>query len=172
MRAQRTWSAATALLVAALAQVVAAPHLRVAEVVPSFPLLVVITLALVQGAASGAVAGFVAGLLLDLLGTGPIGAWAFVLTLVGYVAGLLEANVFAEGWLLPFTVALLAGLAAEMLYLLVLIVLGSEMPFWRSLASVVLPRGMYNAVLALVIYPWLARAVRPDRQIRSFRRVA
>jgi len=172
MTGERAWTAAAALVLAALAQVVVAPHVRVASVVPSFPLLVVITLALVQGASAGATAGFAAGLLLDLLGSGPIGAWSFVLTLVGYTAGLLEANVFAEGWLLPFTVALLAGLAAELLYLIVLIVLGGELPFWRSLVSVVLPRGMYNAVLALVVYPWLARAVRPDRQIRSFRRVA
>lgn len=169
---ERAWSAAGALVLAVVAQVVVAPHLRVAGVVPSFPLLVVITLALVEGPTAGAVVGFVAGLLLDLLGSGPVGAWAFVLTLVGYGAGLLEANVFAEGWLLPFTVAMVAGLAAELLYLLVSIVLGAGLPFWRSLAWVVLPRGMYNAVLALAVYPWLARALRPDRQIRSFRRVA
>ncbi|MCX8006787.1 MAG: rod shape-determining protein MreD [Coriobacteriia bacterium] len=172
MTQSRTWSTALALIAAAVIQAAIAPHMRVAGVVPSFPLLVVITLALVNGASSGAVAGFVAGLLLDLLGSGPIGAWAFVLTLVGYTAGMLQANVFAEGWLLPFTVALLAGLAAELVYLIVLIVLGSELPFWRSLFSVVLPRGMYNAVLALAVYPWLSRALRPDRRIRSFRRVA
>lgn len=172
MTSQRTWTAALALLAAAVAQVVVAPHLRVAGVVPNFPLLVVITLALVHGADQGAIAGFAAGLVLDLLGSGPVGAWAFVLTLVGYIAGLFEANIFAEGWLLPFTAALLAGLAAELAYLLVLIVLGGDLPFWRSVSAVVLPRGMYNAVLALAAYPWLARAVRPDRQIRSFRRVA
>lgn len=172
MMSERSWSTAVALLFAALAQVVLAPHMRVGGVAPSFPLLVVITLALVNGADSGAVAGFVAGLVLDLLGSGPIGAWAFVLTLVGYIAGLLEANIFAEGWLLPFTAALVAGIAAEFAYLMVLIILGGDLPFWRSLAAVVLPRGMYNAVLALAVYPWLARALRPDRQIRSFRRVA
>lgn len=169
---KRTWSSVVALLTAAIGQVVVAPHLRVAGVVPNFPLLVVITLALVNGADSGAVAGFAAGMVIDMLSDGPIGAWAFVLTLIGYTAGLVEASIFAEGWLLPFTAALLAGIAAEFAYLIVLTVLGVDLPFWRSLSAVVLPRGMYNAMLALAVYPWLARALRPDRQIRSFRRVA
>ncbi len=149
-----------------------APHIAPFGVVPSFPLLVVITLAFVQGPGSGASAGFAAGLALDLLGSGPVGAWALVLTVVGYLAGMLEANLFAEGWLLPVTVALIAGLAAEFAYLVVLGILGVDMSFWKAVVGVVLPRGVYNSVLALLLYPWLARFLRTDRSIKSFRRLA
>lgn len=169
---ERAWTTGLAIIGATVLQVVLAPHIGILGTIPSFPLLVVITLSLVEGPVAGSVAGFSAGLVLDLLGTGPIGAWALVLTLVGYIAGMLEANVFAEGWLLPVTVALIASIITELTYLVVLIVLGIEMPFWRSVLTVVLPRGVYNAALALLVYPWLARFLRTDKSMKSFRRLA
>ena len=168
----RTWATAGSLVAAAVLQVMIAPHIAIGGVVPSVPLLVVITLALIEGPVAGSVAGFSGGLLLDMLGTGPIGVWALVLTLVGYLAGLLSENVFAEGWLLPVTVALLTGLAAEFFYLLVLAVLGVGVPLGSALLNVVVPKGVYNAALALLLYPWLARFLRTDRSIKSFRRLA
>lgn len=168
----RFWTSAGAIAGSIVLQVMLAPHIAPFGVVPSFPLLVVITLAFVQGPGSGASAGFAAGLALDLLGSGPVGAWALVLSVVGYLAGMLEANLFAEGWLLPVTVALVAGLAAEFSYLVVLGILGIDMSFWKAVAGVVVPRGVYNSVLALLLYPWLARFLRTDRSIKSFRRLA
>jgi rod shape-determining protein MreD len=168
----RAWASAAALLAAFVLQVVIAPHIALLGTVPSFPVLVVITLALVEGPRAGAWSGFFAGLLLDLLGTHPVGAWALVLTVVGYVAGMVQANLFAEGWLLPVTVAVIASVMAELAYLIVLIILGTGMPLWSSIIAVVLPRGVYNTVLALLLYPWLARFLRPDQGVKSFRRFA
>lgn len=168
----RFWTAAGAIAASVVLQVVVAPHIAPFGVVPSFPLLVVITLAFVQGPGPGASAGFAAGLALDLLGSGPVGAWALVLTVVGYLAGMLEANLFAEGWLLPVTVAFIAGVAAEFSYLVVLAVLGVGLSFWKAVAGVAIPCGVYNSVLALLLYPWLARFLRTDRSVKSFRRLA
>ncbi len=169
---RRFWITAGAILAALIAQVMLAPHLALFGAVPSFPVLVVITLAIVEGPQAGAVSGFAAGLMLDLLGTSPVGAWALVLVIVGYLAGLLQENLFAEGWLMPFTVAIVAGVLAELSYLIVLQVIGSAPEFWRSLWTVVLPRGIYNTVLALLLYPWLARFLRSDQSMKSFRRLA
>lgn len=168
----RFWTSGGLIAASVLLQLIVAPHVAPFGVVPSIPLLVVITLAFVQGPGSGAGAGFAAGLALDLLGSGPVGAWALVFTIVGYLAGMMEANLFAEGWLLPVTVALLAGLAAEFAYLVVLTVLGVEVSFWRAVLGVVIPRSIYNSVLALLFYPWLARFLRTDRSVKSFRRLA
>lgn len=164
--------AALALLGAFVVQLMFAPHIAVFGVVPNFPLLVVITLAFLQGASAGATAGFVAGLLLDLIGTGPVGAWAFVLTLVGYGAGLLRSSLFAEGWHAPAVIAFVAALIGDTLYLVLLTVLGVGPSFGQALLTVVIPRALYNAVLLVLAYPWLARLLRSDRSVRSFRRVA
>ncbi|MBN1193351.1 MAG: rod shape-determining protein MreD [Coriobacteriia bacterium] len=168
----RSWTTAGALAVAVVMQVMLAPHLAIGNIMPNFPLLVVVTLAFVEGPSAGAVAGFVAGLLLDLLSTGPVGAWALVLTATGYTAGMLQENLFAEGWLAPVTVAIVAGFVADFSYLVVVAILGVGPAFWESLGQAVLPRAVYNAVLVMLAYPWLARFLRSDRSMKSFRRVA
>lgn len=169
---KRWWTTAGALGVALVLQVAFAPHMAIASVVPNFLVLVVITLSFVEGPSSGAVAGFVAGLLLDLLSSSPIGAWALVLSVTGYAAGMLQENLFAEGWLAPVTVAIIAALLADFSYLLVLTILGVAPAFWESLVRAVLPRAVYNALLVLLAYPWLARFLRSDTSVKSFRRLA
>jgi len=128
-----------AVVVAALLQAGLAPYMAIGGVAPNFLLLVVVTIALVEGPAAGCSAGFAAGLIFDLLGTGPVGPMVLVLSVTGYLAGLLHENLFAEGWLLPITVLGIASLGAE---------------------------------IGLLIYPWLARILRRDRAMTTFRRLA
>ena len=160
-----------ALLAAAVLQAALAPYLAIGQVVPNFLLLVVITIALVEGPAPGAAVGFSAGLIFDLLGSGPVGPMLLVLTLTGYLTGLMHENMFAEGWLLPLTVLAVATLSAEVAYGLILILLGSGGPFWSTFLTKMLPGAVYNTVLALLIYPWLARFLRQERPITTFRRL-
>jgi len=168
----RWWTTAGALLGALVLQVMIAPHIALFGISPNFLLLVVITLAFVEGTSEGATAGFVAGLLLDLLSTGPIGAWALVMSVTGYISGSLKENLFAEGWLAPVTVGVVAALTADLAYLVVVSVLGVGPAFWSSVVRLVLPQAVYNAVLVILVYPWLARFLRTDRSMKSFRRLA
>lgn len=168
---RRALPAIGALLVAAVLQVAVAPNLAIGGAVPNFMLLVVVTLALTQGPTAGAASGFAAGLFFDLLSVGPIGPAALVLTVVGYLAGSLSANMFAEGWRLPVTVVLIASITAELAYGVVLAILGAGEPFWGTFISVMLPTAVYNGVLALLAYPFLARLLRQDRQMTTFRRL-
>ncbi|MRS11563.1 MAG: rod shape-determining protein MreD [Actinobacteria bacterium] len=169
---KRWWTTVGALAAALVLQVMLAPHLAIGGVTPNILLLVVITLSFVEGPSAGAIAGFVAGLLLDLLSTAPVGAWALVLSAVGYTGGMLQENLFAEGWLAPVTVAIVAALLADSAYLLALTILGVGPAFWESLVRAVLPRALYNSVLVIVAYPWLARFLRADKSMKSFRRLA
>jgi rod shape-determining protein MreD len=162
---------ALAILIAAVLQVALAPHLAIGGAVPNFMLLVVIASALVEGPRVGAVTGFSAGLLFDLLGTGPIGPMALVLCLVGFAAGSLQENMFAEGWRLPVTVVFLASLVTEIAYWMVLAVAGEASAFWTTFTHVMLPSALYNGVLALLLFPWLARFLRRDRAMTTFQRI-
>jgi rod shape-determining protein MreD len=164
--------AAGAILVATILQVSIAPRLAIFGVVPNFIFLVVVTLALVEGPVAGCVAGFFGGLLFELLGTSPIGPYALVLCAVGYAAGMLTANMFAEGWLLPVTVVFAAGLVSEVFYGILLVVLDVGQPFWTSFIQIMLPGAVYNTVLAVLAFPLLARLLRQDRSVRSFKRLA
>lgn len=160
-----------AMLVAFVLQVGIAPYLSVGGIIPNFFLLVVVTLAFVEGPNWGAVAGFGGGLLFDLVGTGSVGPMALVLTLVGFVAGLLSANLFAEGWLLPLTVLGIASITVAIAYGLVLAVLGSAGGWWSGFFTIMLPEALYNVALGLLFYPLLARFLRQDRPMRTLRRL-
>ncbi len=160
-----------ALLTAMVVQVAVAPHLAVGGIVPNPLLLVVIALALLQGPRAGTASGFAAGFAFDLLGSGPIGLAALVLCVVGYVTGSLQTNMFAEGWRLPVTVVSIASLVAEVCYALVLAVLGAGAPFFAAFTSVMLPAAVYNGLLALLLFPLLARFLRQERRVTTFRRI-
>lgn len=168
----RTLAAVIAVVIATLLQAGLAPHLAIGGVTPNFLLLVVITLALTNGPMSGATVGFVAGLIFDLLGTGPVGPGALVLSVTGYLVGSLHAQMFAEGWLLPLTVLAVGTLAAEVAYALLLGLLGSGGPFWLALFTKILPSAAYNTALALLVYPWLARFLRRGGPMKTFQRLA
>jgi len=159
------WPAVISILVAAVLQVGLAPNLAISGIVPNFMILVVVTLAFVQGPTAGTVAGFSAGLLLDLLGSGPIGLWALVLCIIGYVSGMLESKMFARGWVLPVTVVFLAVFGAEAGYGLAQSIVGVETVFSEAMLQVVLPGAIYNTVLAILVYPWLARILRRDPEV-------
>ena len=161
-----------AIAVATLLQVGLAPYIAIAGVVPNFLLIVVVTLALVEGPSAGASAGFAAGLIFDLLGQGPVGPMALVLTLTGYFAGQLHENMFAEGWLLPLTVLSIASLSSTLAYGLLLQLLGAGGNFWVAFFTKILPEAIYDTALALLVYPWLARFLRQDRPMTTFRRLA
>jgi rod shape-determining protein MreD len=164
--------AAIALAAAAVLQIALAPYLAIFGVVPKFLFVVVVVIALTEGSVAGCVAGFSAGLLLDLLGSGVVGPYALVMCVVGYLAGMLQANLFAEGWLLPVTTVFVASLGTEISYGIILSVLGLSGSFWHSLFTVMLPGAVYNTALALVTYPWLARLLRADRGVKSLGRLA
>lgn len=168
----RALPVAGSIIVALLLQAGLAPYISIGGVTPNFLLLVVITAALTSGPTAGASSGFAAGLLFDLLGTGPVGPMALVLTVTGFLAGMLHEQMFAEGWLLPLTVLFFASLAAEVAYGLMLMLLGTQMSFGRTLLTTMLPGAVYNTALALLIYPWLARLLRSDSPMKTFRRLA
>lgn len=163
---------AAAIAGAAVLQAGLAPYLSIGGVVPNIMLLVVVTLALVEGPGAGASAGFVSGLLFELLGSGPVGPMVLVLTLTGYLAGLMHEKMFAEGWLLPLTVLGIVSISAELSYGLILNLLGVGGPFWVTFITKMLPGAVYNTALALLVYPLLARFLRVDRPMNTFRRLA
>ncbi len=164
---------ATAIFVAALLQVGLAPQMAIGGVVPNLLLLVTISLGLVEGSLAGAVGGFAAGFIFDLLGTNPIGAMALMLAVVGHLAGSLQEHMFAEGWRLPVTVVFVASFLAGLGYWIVLWVHPEMEPgFGTAIVHVILPGALYNGALALLIFPVLARFLRREHQIRTYRRLA
>jgi rod shape-determining protein MreD len=160
------------IVAALILQVAIVPYVAIAGIMPNALLLATITIALVKGPRAGMLSGFASGLLFDLTGTGPIGAAALVFCLVGFIAGSIQENTFSEGWVVPLVVVFFATLTAEVVYALVLAVLGEGGLSVAGVLGLALPAALYNSVLALLVYPWVARFLRSEKPMTTFRRLA
>jgi rod shape-determining protein MreD len=158
-----------ALAIAAVLQAALAPHMTIMGVTPNFLLLVVVTLAMVEGATPGAVAGFAAGLVFDLLSSGPIGPGALVFTVVGYLSGMLALNMFSESWVMPVTVVGVASLVFGLAYGGLLAFMGAEQDIIGIVFRLAVPEAIYDTLLALLVFPWLARFLRRESEITELR---
>ena len=159
---------ASALLVAVFLQIMIAPYIAIGGVSPNFLMIVAIIMALVEGPNTGTVLGFTAGLLFDFLGDGPVGPMALVLAIAGYIAGLIHENLFAEGWLLPVAIIAVATFISEILYMVVVLFLGTQTSFWGAFVGIVLPSTLYNAVIATIVCPLFTRVLRDNTNTIMF----
>ena len=163
-----------ALFVAAVLQAALAPYLSIGRVVPNFLLLVVVTLALVEGPAPGAAVGLRGGPdLRPARQRARSGRWRSCSRVTGYLAGLLHEQHVRRGLAAAAHGARdRDALGRGRLRPASSILLGAGGPFWSTFFTKMLPGAVYNTVLALLVYPWLARFLRQDRPMTTFRRLA
>src|SRR5437667_6268200 len=76
-----------------MAHATLAPALRIGDVAPDIPLIVVVLLALRRGPEFGAIGGFAAGLLQDVAGGGLVGAQALTKAALGFTLGAIRGRL-------------------------------------------------------------------------------
>jgi rod shape-determining protein MreD len=152
--------AAGLLLVAALMQSVVGRSLPVVHGRPDFPLVVVLVWAMLQGSAEGAMVGFIGGLLLDTVSYTPFGINTALLGLLGYCAGLPEANAYRGN--LPFFVATAAVITVvyHSLVFVLLQALGLALPPLIQTYATALPAAALNALLLAPTFVLCRRLLR------------
>lgn len=151
-----------AVLVAVLIQTTLFRRVQPYGVAPDLVLLVVIGAARWLEPEPAVLLGFTAGLLLDLLGSSPLGLRALVLTVVAF-GTVRFSSYFEEN---PFL--LLGAVAAlSLLGVLGLAVIGtlfgertfSDADAWRTILLV----PVYNVIVGIVLVPLLTRLLHPVR---------
>jgi rod shape-determining protein MreD len=148
-----------AVVVALLFQTTLFSRVQPFGVAPNLVLLVVIGSARWMDPEPAVFLGFTAGLLLDLLGSTPLGLRALVLTLVAF-GTLRFRDYFAEN---PFTLVAAVG-ALSLGGVLLLAVIGtlfgestfSDQDIWKKLLLV----PVYNVIAGIVVLPVLTRLIR------------
>ncbi|MDR2672798.1 MAG: rod shape-determining protein MreD [Coriobacteriales bacterium] len=137
--------------VALLLQIIIAPIIAIAHVVPNFILIAVVITATRNAPVRSTIFGFIMGLIFDLISVGPMGAMTLVLTLLGYAVSSLNKGIFGGGLLIDIVVVLLASLIGELLVSVVYAVVGSDPEFLLSLVIKVLPAALYDSLCGLVL---------------------
>lgn len=136
-------------------------------VIPQVLLVVLVSLAYLDGERVGAATGFFGGLLQDLLIVGSIvGLYALAYTLVGFAVGSFRKYAPAESVWTPVLVVMVASAAAEFGYAILNILMGQQ---WVSLGYTAKVGGLvvlYNTLVTPFVFPLVRRVAdrfRPER---------
>ncbi len=151
-----------------LLQVIVAPNIAIFAVVPNFIIVFVLVAAMLIPSDSVLVAAFILGLTCDLLGYGPVGALAFLLTLAAFAAQRLHAAFGNDTVTVPLLLLVVLALLVDVLYAAFLLGLSTSLSPIDAFVYRALPCALYDCVLGLVFYPLLSRLVQGSRpQMKS-----
>jgi rod shape-determining protein MreD len=134
-----------------LAHATLAPALRIADVSPDIPLIVVVLLALRRGPEFGCAAGFVAGLLQDVAAGGLIGVQALTKALVGFGIGAAGGRLRVTQPLVQIPGLVLLTLAEGVARFTLLQLFRFPAPFGELMTFVVLPQALYNGFIGAAL---------------------
>ncbi|MCU1496307.1 MAG: rod shape-determining protein MreD [Acidimicrobiales bacterium] len=115
---------------------------------PDLMVLLAIAAGFVAGPERGATVGFAAGLAFDVVLATPFGLSAFVYTVVGYVAGMVGANIVRSAWWITPLFAAVCSVLAMIFYAVVGAVLGQATFEGPPLTSIVVIVALVNALVA------------------------
>lgn len=134
-----------------LAQATLAPALRIADVTPDIPLIMVVLLALRRGPEFGCVAGFAAGLLQDVAAGGLIGVQALTKALVGFGIGAAGGRLRVTQPLVQVPGLIILTIAEALARFALLQLFRFPAPFGELMTYVVLPQALYNGFLGAAL---------------------
>ena len=146
-------------LAAALLQGSVVPFVSIGGARPNLPVLVAASWSVAAGAREAVWLAFVGGLAADLLSGGPLGALALASLVPVAAVGLGESSARPRSVIGGALLVGVASLAAGLLYLLILLVLGQPLDDPVLLAGGAASGAIYNGILAIATYP-IARSMR------------
>ena len=145
-----------------VAQATVAPALRIGDIAPDLPLIVVVLLALRRGPEFGCVAGFAAGLLQDAAGGGLIGIQALTKAMIGFAIGAVGGELRVTQPLVQVPGLAVLTIVEGLVRFALLKLFHFPVPFGELMTYVVLPQALYNGFLgaALVLFMAWAETLR------------
>jgi len=139
-----------------IAHATLAPALRIADVAPDIPLIVVVLLALRRGPEFGCVGGFAAGILQDAAGGGLIGVQALTKALIGFAIGTAGGQLRVTQPLVQVPGLVLLSVVEGLARFALLKAFHFPAAFGELMAYVVLPQALYNGFLGAALVLALA----------------
>jgi rod shape-determining protein MreD len=139
-----------------IAHATLAPALRIADVAPDIPLIVVVLLALRRGPEFGCVGGFAAGILQDAAGGGLIGVQALTKALIGFAIGTAGGRLRVTQPLVQVPGLVLLSVVEGLVRFALLKAFHFPAPFGELMVYVVLPQALYNGFLGAALVLALA----------------
>jgi rod shape-determining protein MreD len=141
-----------------VAQAALGGTLRIGDVTPDIPLVMVVLFALRRGPEFGCAAGFAAGLVQDSASGGLIGVQALTKALIGFGIGLAGPRLRVTQPLVQVPGLVLLSLAEGLVRFALLKLFHFPAPFGQLMTYVVVPQALYNGFVAAALVFALAWA--------------
>lgn len=146
-------------VLAVLLQVMLAPNIAVFAAMPNFVAVYALLVAIVRPTTSGPVLPFVLGLTFDLVSGGPVGAMAFLLVLVTFLASRAFMVLDNDTLFMPLVIFMVGMLVVETLYGALLMAFGFDAGALDVFIYRALPCALYDCAIGLILYPLAARVL-------------
>lgn len=150
---------AVGAVVAVILQIVVAPNIALFSAMPNFIVAYTLLVAIVRPTSAGPVLPFVLGLVFDLVSGGPVGAMAFLLVLISFLASRAFVVLDNDTLFMPLVIFVAATVLVEALYGAFLLALGFDATALDAFVYRALPCALYDCVIGLVLYPLAARVL-------------
>jgi rod shape-determining protein MreD len=147
-----------AILSGGVAHATLGPSLRIADVAPDIPLIVVVMLALRRGPEFGCGAGFLAGLLQDAATGGLLGVQALTKAVIGFGIGAVGGRLRVSQPLVQVPGLVVLSLVEGVARFALLQLFHFPASFGQLMTYVVLPQAIYNGFLGAALVLALAWA--------------
>lgn len=161
-RANINYHGLIAIVLAVVLQIVLAPAMTINAAMPNFIAVYVLCAALCNASSRPVMLAFVLGLIFDLIGSGPVGAMAFCLILATALASAVFRNMSNDSWLTAMIIIVVSCLIIELLYGIIMLLVGAGDGFGSALIHRILPCTLYDCVIAAFMYPIVSRLVAPQ----------
>ncbi len=129
-------------------------------------LLTVIGWSFQLGPNEGMIWGLIGGLALDLASGAPVGISPLPLMVAALIAGIGRRRVFHSNIVLPALISLFAMVLYQIIYLILLVIVGQPVSWQEGILHTSLPLTLLNLGLMPIVYLvmlWLARLVQGTR---------
>lgn len=124
---------------------------------PNLIIILIVSIALLEGRNHGGTVGFFAGLCLDAVIGVALGYHALIGMLLGIALGNINKRFFKENILVMLICTFFSTILFESAVILVSYVLGLGMNYIESLKDIILPEAVINSVLGIMIFFLIVR---------------
>jgi rod shape-determining protein MreD len=146
------------LALAAALQSSFVPQIRILGGEPDLVFLVVLSWSVNASLSEGIVWAFVGGIMQNLLSAAPLGASSMCMILIVFAIDVIRRQVYRISLPMLVLLVIFGSLFYQLMLMLILSLVGFEIPFLESLSYVVVPTIAYNLVLIWPIY-WFVRRI-------------
>lgn len=138
--------------IAVVLQIILAPVLTIFAIVPNFIVAFIVVLVIMRRPDSTYIYVFVLGLLADLLSQTPVGLTPLLLLVVAFVLSRVFEVLDDSNIAMSLIACVVALLVFELLFMIVLMILGYSGSLFELLVQRALPCALYDSVIAAVVF--------------------